>query len=232
MLPDRQYRFILALADIPLAKDLAWDIAIQHAKADAEAAGYHPKSDPAVQLLKYKRRQKSASTETSEIAISSLKIRCRRRLDILKAEPTLALLAEHDFAANDALKKWFHAEARKALVAVMDIVDPHNQTYRLQHDYGGRFEPGSIFLAGQRFHIEVTKGRKHGGNVIFWRTIDDDMLRGDRPRRRTLFDLCKKESFAKWLHDQIGLIEDDAAGSNHAQSLDAESIRTQSEQGV
>ena len=232
MYPDREYRFVLATLDpMPSLNEAGWYIAIQHAMNDAEAAGLDAANDPGVRLLRLKSTTtQSASVENPEM--TELQNICQRRLAELRREPTLALIGSYDIASDDKLKQWFHAEARKALVAMADkaAIDP--RMYQLRHRLGHRYEPGSTYIVGKGFHIEVTAGRKFGANVGLYKTKDRDYLTGDTPRWRSLLQLLDTADYALWLKDQLRLMQIMSNICSPEEALDPESGLTHSDERI
>ena len=232
MYPDREYRFALATLDpMPSLNEAGWYIAIQHAKNDAEAAGLDAANDPGVRLL----RLKSAITQGGKIEhaeIPALQTICEKRLVELRRQPILALLGSHDIASDDKLKQWFHSEARKALVAMADTAEMDPRMYQLRHRFGHRYEPGSTYMVGNGFHIEVTTGRKFGANVGLYRTTDRDFLTGDAPRWRLLLQLVDANGYAKWLKHQLQLMQIGREICSEEEALDRESGLTHSDERI
>lgn len=218
MLPDRQYRFIIALSKIPLANTLGWHIALEHARNDALLAGVDPHEDPAIRLISLRSSNHNRPLEESD-EIEWLKAACKERLETIQNQPTLALLGTHDIWKSDRLKKWFHAEARKALVGVADCANLDPAEYQLNHEYGSCYEPGSIMLDAGHFVIEVTQGRKFGRNVIL--RMKNDAKTIERPR--SLLQLCETSKYAAWLEQQLLQIRRCASKNSLAEQLDAES---------
>lgn len=228
MYPDREYRFALAVMHpMPELNEAGWHLAIQHAINDAHLAGRDPETDAGVRLLKLK-SEMTKGTKVDASQTKKLTSSCRKRLAEIRAEPVLALLASHDIGSNQKLKNWFHAEARKALVSMADCAGIPQREYLLHHRLGQRYEPGSTYLVGEGFHIEVTAGRKLGANVGLYKTHDRDFLAGDKPQWRSLVQLLDSNAFGAWLIRQIDLMKNADALIDVGERLDRESALTQS----
>lgn len=230
MYPDREYRFALATLDpLPSLNQAGWYIAIQHAKSDAKAAGLDAANDPGVRLLQLKSTiAQGGSIEPPET--TALQNICEKRLAELRREPILALLGSHDIASDEKLKQWFHSEARKALVAMADEAEIDPEMYQLSHRFGHRYEPGSTYMVGNGFHIEVTAGRKFGANVGLYRTRDRDFLSGEDPRWRSLLQLVDTADYVQWLKHQLTLMQVSSNICSQEEALDPESGLTHSEE--
>lgn len=228
MYPNREFRFCLAtLNPFPQLNEAARFIAIQRAIGDARAEGRNPDIDHGVRLLRM--RCATANSTMSSHQMEMLSDSCKRRLSEIRAEPILALLASRDIGADSTLKNWFHAEARKALVAMADCAGITDNQYDLRHRLASKHEPGSTYLIGKGYHIEVTAGRKYGANVGLYQTLDRTFIRGDRPRWRSLLQLLDGPEYGKWLKDQIDLMTIDTRHEAFREKLDHESCLNQSD---
>lgn len=176
--------------------------AIQAAAKDCRNAGKPFETDPAVLLLARHLGQVATEKMPDRAALRSL---CADAIADLARRPVLATLALRGVGHDDAAKRLFHSEARKALRRLADALGLEPGRYDLRVCAGGPAVSGEVILHGEQLYVQVSLSG-YGPNQLLYRRVRDRRdYSGLRNHWATMRELLDPVAFAAKIAADLGI---------------------------
>ncbi len=147
---DVAHRFAQALDPSALSTITASLHAIEAARRDCRNAGRDDETDPAVVLLA---RHLGMVASQGRGAGGELRSACAEAIAALRRTPALRVLVSSCCAGDDRAKAIFHAEGRRALIALADALNLKSGDYDVRSCRGGPAVMGEIILQGEELYV-------------------------------------------------------------------------------
>ena len=199
---DVYFRYAQALDPSGLDSLAACLHAIQAAARDCRNAGMPFETDPAVVLLARHLGDLAAARMPDRAVLRSL---CADALAELARKPVLATLAVRGVGHDEAAKRLFHAEARKALRTLADALQLASADYELRVCAGGPAVSGEVILHSDRVYVQVALSGFGPGEALFRRVNGRRDYCGGRNHWAGVRELLETNRFAERLAHELGL---------------------------
>lgn len=177
--------------------------AIGAAVADCRNAGVDADTDPAVILLA--RHLSSICATLPDDAV--LRQRSMAAIADLRRFPVLRTLAIRGVAHDEAAKRVFHAEGRRALQRLADALGLGGD-HEVRSNRGGPAVSGEVTLHGAELWVQLSLGALGPENAVVFRRVAGrhDHL-GDRNRWASVAELLAPDRFAARIRRELRLPE-------------------------
>lgn len=176
---------------------------LQAAIEDTRRAGKQADSDPAVILLA---RHLGAIANSQGDSDSTLRHQCMSVISDLRRKPVLVTLAYRGVAYDPDAKKLFHAEARRALVALADALGYERSDYDVRSNAGGPAVSGEVTMHSSELYVQISCGGfSHNGEVLFRRCNGRRDYSGERNNYAGIREITSPGAFAARLCKELRL---------------------------
>lgn len=199
---DIALRFQQALDPSGLDSIAACLHAIQAAAKDCRNAGKPFECDPAVALLCRHLGDVAVAKAPDRTALRAL---CAEAIADLGRKPVLATLALRGVGHDDAAKRLFHSEARKALRRLADALSLESDSYDLRVCAGGPAVSGEVVLHGEQLYVQVSLSGYGPGDILYRRVRDRRDYCGLRNHSATMRELLDPVAFAAKIAADLGI---------------------------
>lgn len=136
---------------------------------------------------------------------SALRTLCAEAIADLARRPVLATLALRGVGHDDAAKRLFHNEARKALRRLANALGLEPGRYDLRVCAGGPAVSGEVILHGEQLYVQVSLSG-YGPNQLLYRRVRDRRdYCGLRNHWATIRDLLDPVAFAAKIAADLGI---------------------------
>lgn len=199
---DVHFRYAQALDPSGLDSIAACLHAVQAAAKDCRNAGMSFEADPAVVLLARHLGEVAKAKAPDRAALRTL---CAEALAGLAKKPVLATLALRGVGYDDAAKRLFHAEARKALRRLADALQLEARDYDLRVCASGPAVSGEVVLHSDRLYVQVALSGYGPGEILFRKVRGRQDYCGERNHWADIRELLDADRFAARLASELGL---------------------------
>ncbi len=199
---DVHFRYAQALDPSGLDSLAACLHAVQAAAKDCRNAGLPFETDAAVILLARHLGEVATALMPDRAALRGL---CAEALADLARKPVLATLAARGVSHDDAAKRLFHAEARKALRRLADALHLGRADYDLRVCSGGPAVSGEVILHSDHLYVQVALSGYGAGEILFRRVAGRQDYSGGRNHWAGIRELLDPDRFAARLAHELGL---------------------------
>lgn len=185
--------------------------ALNAAIADCRNAGRPHESDPAVILLARHLGDIASRIERPNV---ELRRTCMDAIADLRRKPALIALAHKGVAYDEAAKKLFHSDARKALRRLADALRLPEGRFDIRSVQGGISVSGEVILHGEQIYVQLSLGSMgRGREIMFRRVAGRKDYCGDRNHWGDIADLMAPDTLARRIRRELHLSEADTPPS-------------------
>lgn len=199
---DVHFRYAQALDPSGLDSLAACLHAIQAAATDCRNAGMPFETDPAVVLLARHLGEVATARMPDRTALRTL---CAEAITDLARKPVLATLALRSVGHDEAAKRLFHVEARKALRRLADALQLDPPDYDIRVCAGGPAVSGEVILHGEQLYMQVALSGYGPGEILFRRVQGRQDYCGERNHWAGIRELLDAERLAARVAHELGL---------------------------
>lgn len=181
--------------------------ALNAAIADCRNAGRQQESDPAVILL-----ARHLGVIASQIGRPDVELRraCMNAIADLRRKPALIALAHRGVAYDEAAKKLFHSDGRKALKRLADALRLAEGSYDLRSNKAGIAVSGEVTLHGEDIYVQLSLGCMGPGREIMFRHVAGRKdYCGDRNHWVDIAELMAPDTLAARIRRELRLSDPD-----------------------
>ena len=172
--------------------------AIEAAITDCRNAGKDAEADPAVVLL----ARHLGTVCQAHPADPELRQRSMAEIARLRQFPTLRTLAIRGVAYDEAAKRAFHGEGRRALRRLADALNFEADTYDLRSNRAGAAVSGEITLHGDEVWVRLSLGALGPDHEVSFRRVS-----GRSDHWASVRELLAPDRFAERIRRELRLIE-------------------------
>lgn len=191
---DVAYRHQQAIDPSALTTIAASLHAIERAIEDCRNAGKNSEADPAVLLLA---QHLGAVAAASPRSAMQLRRACMDDIAEIRRNPALLVLAVRGVSYDDAAKRQFHADGRRAMQRLATALGLANGTFDVRSNKAGPAVSGEITLHGEEVYVQLSLGCMGADReVMFRRVTGRSDYTGDRNRWASIRELLAPDSFA------------------------------------
>jgi hypothetical protein len=177
--------------------------ALNAAITDCRNAGRPHECDPAVILL-----ARHLGTIASRIERPNVELRraCMDAIADLRRKPALIALAHKGVGYDEAAKKLFHSDGRKALKRLADALRLPQGQYDLRSQKGGVAVSGEVTLHSDEVYVQLSLGAMGPGREVMFRKVAsrEDYV-GDRNHFASVHDLILPDTLAARIRRELHL---------------------------
>ena len=199
---DIAFRFQQALDPSGLDSIAACLHAVEAAAKDCRNAGKSFEFDPAVALLCRHLGEVATAKAPDRGALRTL---CADAIADLARKPVLATLALRGVGHDEAAKRLFHSEARKALRRLADALGLSAGRYDLRVCAGGPAVSGEVILHGEQLYVQVSLSGYGPNQLLYRRVRDRQDYCGQRNHWATIRELLDPAGLAVKIAADLGI---------------------------
>ncbi len=170
---------------------------------DCRAAGTNAETDPAVVLLA--RHLGTIATDDRPPAIQ-LRRQCMNAIAEIKRNPALLVLAVRGVSYDEDAKRQFHADGKRAMKRLADVLGLAPGSYDIRSNKGGIAVSGEITLHSDEAYVQLSLGCMGADREILYRRVRDRQdYTGERNHFASVRDLLAPDRFAARLIRDLAL---------------------------